>query len=105
MDREEAQARMEEIQRIMETATLWTLLPGTAAVLGGVLVLIGCGVSYSMFRSLDFADMLKIVPGAYCIVGHAGTVALHNPAFKLDPEILPIGASVMARMVEKRLPL
>ncbi|MGJ8595157.1 M20 aminoacylase family protein [Sulfitobacter sp.] len=55
--------------------------------------------------SEDFADMLKIVPGAYCIVGHAGTVALHNPAFKLDPEILPIGASVMARMVEKRLPL
>ena len=55
--------------------------------------------------SEDFADMLKVVPGAYCIVGHGGTVPLHNPAFKLDPEILPIGASVMARMVEKRLPL
>ena len=55
--------------------------------------------------SEDFADMLKIVPGAYCIVGHGETVPLHNPAFKLDPEILPIGASVMARMVEKRLPL
>ncbi|MDC0136500.1 M20 family metallopeptidase [Sulfitobacter sp.] len=53
--------------------------------------------------SEDFADMLKVVPGAYCIVGHGGTVPLHNPAFKLDPEILPIGASVMARMVEKRL--
>ena len=55
--------------------------------------------------SEDFADMLKVVPGAYCIVGHGGTVPLHNPAFTLDPEILPIGASVMARMVEKRLPL
>jgi amidohydrolase len=55
--------------------------------------------------SEDFADMLKVVPGAYCIVGHGGTVPLHNPAFALDPEILPIGASVMARMVEKRLPL
>ena len=55
--------------------------------------------------SEDFADMLKVVPGAYCIVGHGETVPLHNPAFKLDPEILPIGASVMARMVEKRLPL
>ncbi len=55
--------------------------------------------------SEDFADMLKVVPGAYCVVGHAGTVPLHNPAFTLDPEILPIGASIMARMVEKRLPL
>jgi hippurate hydrolase len=55
--------------------------------------------------SEDFADMLKIVPGAYCVVGHAGTVPLHNPSFRLDPAILPIGASVMARVVEKRLPL
>lgn len=55
--------------------------------------------------SEDFADMLKIVPGAYCVVGHAGTVPLHNPSFTLDPEILPIGASIMARMIEKRLPL
>lgn len=55
--------------------------------------------------SEDFADMLKVVPGAYCVVGHAGTVPLHNPSFTLDPEILPIGASVMARVVEKRLPL
>ncbi|WP_299025804.1 M20 aminoacylase family protein [uncultured Sulfitobacter sp.] len=55
--------------------------------------------------SEDFADMLKVVPGAYCVVGHGGTMALHNPAFTLDPAILPIGASVMARVVEKRLPL
>lgn len=55
--------------------------------------------------SEDFADMLKVVPGAYCVVGHGGTVALHNPSFTLDPEILPIGASIMARLIEKRLPL
>lgn len=55
--------------------------------------------------SEDFADMLKVVPGAYCVVGHAGTVPLHNPSFTLDPDILPIGASVMARVVENRLPL
>lgn len=60
MDRDEAQARMEEIQRIMERATLWTLLPGMAAVVGGGLVLVGCGVSYWMFRSLDFAAMLEM---------------------------------------------
>ena len=60
MDRDEAQQRMQEIQRIMERATLWTLLPGTAAILGGILVLIGCAVSYAMFRSLDFAEMLSM---------------------------------------------
>ncbi|MFC1597656.1 hypothetical protein ACFL5Q_06950 [Planctomycetota bacterium] len=60
MDRDEAQARMEEIQRIMERATLCTFLPGTAAVVGGGLVLVGCAVSYWMFRSLDFAAMLDM---------------------------------------------
>lgn len=53
--------------------------------------------------SEDFADMLKVVPGAYCRVGHSGTTGLHNPSFFLDPEILPVGASIMARIVERRL--
>jgi hippurate hydrolase len=54
--------------------------------------------------SEDFADMLKIIPGAYCRVGHAGTTGLHNPSFFLDPELLPVGASIMARIVERRIP-
>lgn len=56
-----------------------------------------------MMGSEDFADMLQAVPGAYCWVGHAGTVALHNPSFVLDDGILPIGASLLARIVERRL--
>jgi hypothetical protein len=60
MDHDEAQARMLEVQRIMERATLFTLLPGTPAVVGGLMVLAGCGVSYMMFRSLDFADILNV---------------------------------------------
>ena len=55
--------------------------------------------------SEDFADMLKVVPGAYCMLGHSGGVPLHNPGFILDDAILPVGASIMARIVEKRLPL
>jgi len=55
--------------------------------------------------SEDFADMLKVVPGAYCRVGHLGDIPLHNPGFVLDPGILPVGASIMARIVERRLPL
>ena len=54
--------------------------------------------------SEDFADMLKIVPGAYCRVGHAGSIPLHNPAFVFDDKILPRGASIYARIVETRLP-
>ncbi len=57
---DEAQARMEEIQRIMERATLFTLLPGTPAILGGLMVLAGCAVSYGMFRSLDFGDIVNV---------------------------------------------
>ncbi|MEO0360793.1 MAG: M20 aminoacylase family protein [Pseudomonadota bacterium] len=52
--------------------------------------------------SEDFADMLHVVPGAYCTIGHKGDVPLHNPGFVLDDDILPVGASVMARMVERR---
>ena len=55
--------------------------------------------------SEDFADMLKAVPGAYCTIGHGGDVPVHNPGFVFDDAILPVGASVMARIVEKRLPL
>ena len=53
--------------------------------------------------SEDFADMLKVVPGAYCRVGHTGTTGLHNPSFFLDPEILPVGTSIMARIAERRM--
>lgn len=53
--------------------------------------------------SEDFADMLKVIPGAYCRVGHSGTTGLHNPSFFLDPEILPVGASIMARIAERRM--
>ncbi len=54
--------------------------------------------------SEDFADMLKHVRGAYCRVGHSGTQPLHSPKFTLDPDIIPVGASVLARLVEKQLP-
>ncbi len=58
-----------------------------------------------MTGSEDFADMLKAIPGAYCTIGHKGSVPLHNPAFIFDDDVLPIGASIMARIVERRSPL
>lgn len=52
--------------------------------------------------SEDFADMLHACPGVYCTVGHAGDVPVHNPGFVLDDGILPVGASLFARIVERR---
>jgi amidohydrolase len=54
--------------------------------------------------SEDFADMLRAVPGAYCWLGHSGDVPLHNPGFVFDDTILSTGASLLARLVETRLP-
>ncbi len=71
MNYDEAQARMKEIQRIMERATLFTLLPGLPAVLGGLMVLAGCAASYAMFRSLDFGDLTKIsfnMQAGFCVM-------------------------------------
>jgi metal-dependent amidase/aminoacylase/carboxypeptidase family protein len=53
--------------------------------------------------SEDFADMMQRVPGAYFWVGHDGSVPVHNPGYILDDKILPIGASMFARIVETRL--
>ena len=52
--------------------------------------------------SEDFADMLRVIPGAYCTVGHAGTLPLHNEGFILDEDILPVGSSIYARLIEQR---
>ena len=55
--------------------------------------------------SEDFADMLQAVPGAYFWLGHDGSVPVHNPGYVLDDKILPVGASMFARIIEKRLPV
>jgi hippurate hydrolase len=52
--------------------------------------------------SEDFADMLQAVPGAYVWLGAAPGPALHNPNYRFDDEILPLGAALLARLVEKR---
>jgi len=52
--------------------------------------------------SEDMADLLRVVPGAFFNLGHAGGVPLHNPGFVFDDSILPVGASIFARIVETR---
>ncbi|NQT19049.1 MAG: hypothetical protein HQ592_05040 [Planctomycetes bacterium] len=80
MKRNEAQARMAEVQRIMERTTLYTLLPGAPAVIGGTIVLVGCIVSYALIRSVDFARVLDLsleTQIGFCIMWAAiGIVAI-----------------------------
>lgn len=52
--------------------------------------------------SEDFADMLHVIPGAYCTVGHEGSLPLHNDGFFLDESVLPVGASIYAKLIEQR---
>jgi metal-dependent amidase/aminoacylase/carboxypeptidase family protein len=50
--------------------------------------------------------MLKAVPGAYIQIGNGdgeGACEVHNPAYDFNDGALPFGASLFARLVEKRL--
>jgi hippurate hydrolase len=54
----------------------------------------------------DFAFMLKKRPGAYVWLGNGpgeGGCLLHNPSYDFNDEILPIGASYWAALVETTL--
>ncbi|MFT4792297.1 MAG: hippurate hydrolase [Paracoccaceae bacterium] len=53
--------------------------------------------------SEDFADMLRVAPGTYFTLGHGGDVPLHNPGFLFDDAVLPLGATLLARIAQARL--
>ena len=55
----------------------------------------------------DFAYMLEVRPGAFINIGNAGNVGscpVHSPNYDFNDEALPIGASLFARLAEKKLP-
>jgi hippurate hydrolase len=53
--------------------------------------------------SEDFAFMLQQKPGSYVWIGNGGSANLHNPGYDFNDEILPLGASYWARLVERVL--
>jgi len=58
--------------------------------------------------SEDFAFMLAARPGAYVLLGQAGSAnscMVHNPQYDFDDRLLPIGASYWVSLVEQELPL
>jgi len=57
--------------------------------------------------SEDFSFMLEARPGAFIFLGNGdaeGSCDVHNPHYDFNDEILPVGASYFARLVEMTLP-
>ena len=52
----------------------------------------------------DFAFMLNERPGAFIFAGNGDTAPLHNPAYNFNDELIPVGVSYWARLVETRMP-
>ena len=55
--------------------------------------------------SEDFSYMLEARPGAYLFLGIGPGAGLHHPAYDFNDEAAPIGASFLARLVEKSQPI
>jgi amidohydrolase len=53
----------------------------------------------------DFSYMLEARPGAYLFLGTGPGAGLHHPAYDFNDEAAPIGASFLARLVERAQPL
>ena len=56
--------------------------------------------------SEDFSFMLEKVPGAFIMIGQGGVEGgceVHNPGYDFNDQILPLGATLFARLVETRL--
>jgi len=57
--------------------------------------------------SEDFSYMLEARPGAFIFLGNGdgeGSCDVHNPNYDFNDQILPIGASFFARLIEMNLP-
>ena len=53
----------------------------------------------------DFSFMLNACPGAYIFVGQGDTAGVHHPEYDFNDEIIPIGCSYWAKIVETAMPL
>ena len=53
----------------------------------------------------DFAYMLNECPGAYIQFGNGDTAEVHHPLYDFNDEIIPLGASYWAELVEMRMPV
>ncbi|SFU07293.1 M20 aminoacylase family protein [Sedimentitalea nanhaiensis] len=52
----------------------------------------------------DFAFMLQERPGAYMFLGNGEGAMVHHPAYDFNDQIIPVGCSWFAELVERRMP-
>ena len=52
----------------------------------------------------DFSYMLEARPGAFVFLGQGDGPICHHPEYDFNDEIIPVGASFWARLVEKAMP-
>jgi len=53
----------------------------------------------------DFAYMLQARPGAYIFLGNGDSTELHSDTYDFNDEIIPVGVSYWAKIVETALPV
>lgn len=53
----------------------------------------------------DFSFMLLERPGAFIFVGNGDTAGLHNAKYDFNDDVLPVGMSYWARLVETAMPV
>jgi amidohydrolase len=53
----------------------------------------------------DFSFMLEARPGAFIFIGNGNSAGLHHPAYDFDDNVLPVGISYWARLVETAMPV
>lgn len=63
-----------------------------------------CGEAPLVMGGEDFSFMLEERPGAFIILGNGDSAGLHHPEYNFNDEIIPIGSSWFAEMVERRVP-
>lgn len=52
----------------------------------------------------DFSYMLEARPGAFIFVGNGESAGLHHPAYDFNDQVIPIGVSYWARLIELAMP-
>ncbi len=52
----------------------------------------------------DFSFMLEVRPGAFIFIGQGESAGLHHPEYDFNDDIIPIGCSYWAKLVETAMP-
>ena len=59
----------------------------------------------AMMGGEDFAYMLQAKPGAYIFLGNGDSTELHTDTYDFNDEVIPVGVSYWAKLVETALPV